>query len=290
MKTLNAKNVILVSALLVPNVAAAYGSSISAEFSRIGFDDINNTTPSNSYKSSSTLSKPEIADAQRALNKNGYNVRVDGVVGQKTLDVAKKFGYYDINEDVEYPEKPQFSPLNYNEREVYFGKFSYVSTPSPRNPEGICITDGWASRNIINVEIPQLKTVIGAPKSGIVQFNKICAPELVSLFSAWEDAGLLSRIISWGGSWVPRYIRGSRTILSNHSWGTAFDINVEWNQLGTVPAKVGQRGSVRELVKLANEHGFYWGGHYAKRPDGMHFEFAKFKDHGLSRQDLHVNG
>jgi hypothetical protein len=218
------------------------------------------------------------------------SLTVDGVVGQKTLDVAKKFGYYDINEDVEYPEKPQFSPLNYNEREVYFGKFSYVSTPSPRNPEGICITDGWASRNIINVEIPQLKTVIGAPKSGIVQFNKICAPELVSLFSAWEDAGLLSRIISWGGSWVPRYIRGSRTILSNHSWGTAFDINVEWNQLGTVPAKVGQRGSVRELVKLANEHGFYWGGHYAKRPDGMHFEFAKFKDHGLSRQDLHVNG
>jgi hypothetical protein len=32
---------------------------------------------------------------------------------------------------------------------------------------------------------------------------------------------------------------------------------------------------VRELVPIANKHGFYWGGHYSKRADGMHFEAAK---------------
>lgn len=62
---------------------------------------------------------------------------------------------------------------------------------------------------------------------------------------------------------------------SNHAWGTAFDINVPWNGLGATPALVGARGSVRKLVPLANEHGFYWGGHFNGRPDGMHFEIAQ---------------
>ena len=52
-------------------------------------------------------------------------------------------------------------------------------------------------------------------------------------------------------------------------------MNLEWNKLNVVPALVGAQGSVRELVSLANEHGFYWGGHFASRLDGMHFECAK---------------
>ena len=73
---------------------------------------------------------------------------------------------------------------------------------------------------------------------------------------------------------MPRFVRGSRTILSNHSFGTAFDINVPWNLLGSVPALVGQKGSVRELVPIANQNGFYWGGHFPRK-DGMHFSIAK---------------
>ena len=69
-------------------------------------------------------------------------------------------------------------------------------------------------------------------------------------------------------------MRGSRTTLSNYAWGTAFDINVPWNARGTVPALCGEKGSVRELVAIANEHGFYWGGHFSRR-DGMHFEVAR---------------
>jgi hypothetical protein len=37
---------------------------------------------------------------------------------------------------------------------------------------------------------------------------------------------------------------------------------------------VGQKGSVRELVQIANNNGFYWGGHFSRK-DGMHFEIAK---------------
>lgn len=37
---------------------------------------------------------------------------------------------------------------------------------------------------------------------------------------------------------------------------------------------MGKQGCVRELVEIATEQGFYWGGHFKSRPDGMHFEVA----------------
>jgi hypothetical protein len=39
--------------------------------------------------------------------------------------------------------------------------------------------------------------------------------------------------------------------------------------------KKGKKGSVRELVPIANKHGIYRGGHFKGRPDGMHFEVAR---------------
>jgi hypothetical protein len=62
--------------------------------------------------------------------------------------------------------------------------------------------------------------------------------------------------------------------LSNHAFGSAFDINAGQNGLGRIPAAVGAYGSVRELVPIAHRFGFYWGGHFS-RADGMHFEVAK---------------
>ncbi|WP_354234540.1 M15 family metallopeptidase [Bradyrhizobium sp. I1.8.5] len=62
--------------------------------------------------------------------------------------------------------------------------------------------------------------------------------------------------------------------VRNHAFGSAFDINASENRLGARPALVGTRRSTRELVPLANRHGFYWGGHFGSRPDGMHFETA----------------
>jgi D-alanyl-D-alanine carboxypeptidase len=71
------------------------------------------------------------------------------------------------------------------------------------------------------------------------------------------------------------FIRGRPGELSNHAFGAAFDINFPWNPLGEVPALVGQRGCVRELVPIANRFGFFWGGHFHNRLDGNHFEVAQ---------------
>jgi hypothetical protein len=94
------------------------------------------------------------------------------------------------------------------------------------------------------------------------------------LWTAWEKKGLLNLVLTYGGAYNPRLVRGG-TSLSPHAFGTAFDINYEWNKLGVQPVLAGEKGSVRELVLIANKYGFYWGGHFNKRPDGMHFEVAK---------------
>lgn len=108
-----------------------------------------------------------------------------------------------------------------------------------------------------------------------MRFHKKAVEQLKALWAAWEEAGVLHRVLTYEGSYSPRFIRGSRETLSNHAYGSAFDINYQWNRLGAVPALEGQEGSVRELVDIANEHGFFWGGHFRGRADGMHFEVAK---------------
>lgn len=176
----------------------------------------------------------------------------------------------------EWPPRPSFPPLiSQIDRASLFGSFRYEPAPTPGNPEGIHIVDGWAGVNIVSVSIPQLRGVVGAPSNCMVALHRLAAPKVQELFARWEQAGLLHLVKSWAGSWAPRFVRGSRSTLSNHAFGTAFDINASWNALGAVPALAGRTGSVRELVPLANELGFFWGGHYSTRPDGMHFELAR---------------
>lgn len=201
-------------------------------------------------------------------------IQADGIVGPNTLGTAEKINYL-TKDDQNWPLNPGIKNLSYIERQKLFGYFSYVPAPSSGNPEAIKITDGWAKDNITSIIIPQLTNVPGCLKNGSIQVHKKIADQTCDLFCAWEASGLAAGILSWGGSWVPRFIRGSRTSLSNHAWGTAFDINTQWNGLGKRPALAGSKGSVREMVDIAVQHGFYWGGWFPNRPDGMHFEAYK---------------
>jgi len=222
----------------------------------------------------------DFTDKETKAFQQRKNLKPDGVVGPKTLAIALQAGYGLMEDPTcniggpNWPPKPASGPLSFVDREKLFGIFSYVSSPVPGNPEAITIRGNWAS-NISQVSIPQLAGVSGTPRSTDFQFHTLLVPQVKKLFEDWRAAGLTYLILSWGGSWVPRYIRGSRSILSNHAWGTAFDINVAWNGLGAQPALRGETGSVRELVDIAYENGFYWGGWFNKRPDGMHFEAYK---------------
>lgn len=202
------------------------------------------------------------------------NLVPDGIVGRKTYLKAFELGY-NLRESTSWPPKPNFRPLVGNRaRARIFGNFKYKEVGP--DSDDIRVTDGWARENIIKVIIPQLKGVKHAPRDQGVWFHKLAADQLKAMFQAWEDAGLTDRILTYHGSYVPRYVRGRRGVLSNHSFGSAFDINYAWNRLGRESALVGEKGSVRELVPIANEHGFYWGGHFSRK-DGMHFEVARIQ-------------
>lgn len=207
-----------------------------------------------------------------------------GVVGNFTLGRAMTLGFHETVDDDEsehssnWPPAPSFQPLIGNDtRQALFGHFKFKPSPTPGNPENITILDDWVTKNIIPVNIPQIIGMPGFPKSGNMEFHRLGAKQLAKLFSDWHKAGLLYLLKEWGGSYVARFVRGSTTTLSNHSQGSAFDVNMTWNPLGAMPALAGELGSVRELVAIANDNGFYWGGHFKNRPDGMHFEIAQLK-------------
>ncbi|MGY2134447.1 M15 family metallopeptidase [Hymenobacter sp. HD11105] len=168
---------------------------------------------------------------------------------------------------------PPFPALfGLNARQAGFGLLRYQEV---KGSDGVKITNGWAAANIVSCTLPALDGIAGAPRNCDVPFHSKAAAQLESLFRAWQAAGLTSFIKSWDGSFVPRFVRGRRGVLSNHAFGTAFDRNAAWNGLGRVPAIAQKSGSGRELVGLANAHGFHWGGHSRKRQDGMHFEVAQ---------------
>ena len=71
---------------------------------------------------------------------------------------------------------------------------------------------------------------------------------------------------------MPRYIAGKST-LSNHSFGTAIDLNVQDNLRG-VPGKMDRR-----VVAIFKRFGFAWGGDW-RWTDPMHFELARLVKQG----------
>lgn len=221
--------------------------------------------------------------ASKAFQKK-HQLLADGIVGNKTLGIAMSLGFevitYPPDDPIlspNFPPRPDFKALTDAQRHALFGKIEYRAAPTKQNPEAIIITNQWDKQNIVRVTVPQLVKIEGFHKNGEIRFHREGIDQLLGLWAAWEKAGLLPLIKTYGGSWVPRFKRGSKTSLSAHAWGTAFDINVAWNGLGIIPPFIGKPGSVRALVPLAHEYGFYWGGHFKSRPDGMHFEIAKIK-------------
>lgn len=231
-------------------------------------------------------------------------INPSGQLDMPTLEAARSLGYtmlpddyYDKRAGADFPTRPGDlnSPSNPLRNQV-FGCFRFIQKPLAQRPDAEAIVtrgscDGadtdWTARNIVRIEVPQLKFARGA--NGSMRCHRLAAPLVIRLFKAWEEDDLLHLILSYEGAFVARYKRGqapagdggheektSRDVdaLSNHSFGSAFDINFHDNQLGKRPALCGMRGSVRELVAAANRLGIFWGGHFSNQ-DGMHFEVAR---------------
>ncbi len=194
-------------------------------------------------------------------------IKSDGIVGDAARLAFARAGWVTAPDGKLPP--CLLKALTAAERDDIFGRIECIPAS---NRSDVVITNGWAKGRLVDLTIPQLIGIPGAPKGGKVLWHKLAAKALTGFFAEVEAQGLLHLVKSWGGGWCPRYIRGSTTVLSAHAWATAFDINVAWNGLGVTPAAEDQPGTVIPLVPIATKHRLFWGGHFKTRPDGMHLE------------------
>jgi hypothetical protein len=98
-----------------------------------------------------------------------------------------------------------------------------------------------------------------------------CGPllaEFAAQFHALIEPIDTGGLDDWG--YCYRMVRGTTDKLSNHSSGTALDLNATAHALGkigTFPAE-----KVPMIQALAKKYGLTWGGDYRGRKDEMHFE------------------
>lgn len=170
-------------------------------------------------------------------------------------------------------------PLSHEDRVHLFGALKWKPLPGGK-PGEIQLDREWVKANIITVRIPWegVSSSGLTPTTRAIQLHRQAAPAFLSLFEAWKDAGVLPLIRTFNGSFVPRMKRGheqsTRVIdLSNHSFGTAVDLNTPWNPLGQRGARIGTTGSVELLVPFATDFNIVWGGYFS-RQDAMHWEWA----------------
>jgi hypothetical protein len=168
------------------------------------------------------LGKPVTADgifgaktdaATRLFQANAARTRpmfsIDGIVGPATLTAASEELRW-----INIPDPAPFPRISDVDRDRFFGRIASRPSPTQTDPDAIQIVGDWARENIISVHVPQLANIPGAPRTGRVLLHKIAAPQVIALFDEWQRAGLLPFVLSWDGSWVPRYIRLSLIHIS----------------------------------------------------------------------------
>jgi len=86
--------------------------------------------------------------------------------------------------------------------------------------------------------------------------------EQPAVYAALGSAGML----------CCRYVRGSTTAISNHSWGTAIDftLNGVLDRRGDNQVQIG----LTLIASIMNQHGWYWGAAF-RTEDAMHFEASR---------------
>jgi hypothetical protein len=138
-------------------------------------------------------------------------------------------------------------------------------------PMSLVSHNGWkaskdaAELNIISVPIEGTKIKVRCAKAVAPLIAGFCA-EFHKLIEP-IDGGALD---DWG--YCFRMVRGSTDKLSNHSSGTAIDLNATKHPLGKAGTFPNEK--VPMIRALAKKYGMIWGGDFRSRPDEMHFEIA----------------
>lgn len=128
------------------------------------------------------------------------------------------------------------------------------------------------STNCQSVTNPHLKSLLQTASVGNFRVTMI-KPAIESLERIMarlkeSDPDIYEKVGTAGALCV-RLIRGSRSSVSNHSWGTAIDVKLQ-GELDRFADGSTQFGLLI-LAEYFNDEGWFWGATY-NREDSMHFE------------------
>jgi hypothetical protein len=84
-----------------------------------------------------------------------------------------------------------------------------------------------------------------------------------------SDQRLVYRVLGTAGMHCARYVRGSTTNISNHSWGTAIDLTIDGilDPRGDNQVQFG----LHLISGIFNANGWFWGAGFTTE-DAQHFE------------------
>ncbi|GAB1362388.1 M15 family metallopeptidase [Rhodobacter sp.] len=148
----------------------------------------------------------------------------------------------------------------------------------PRNKTMLAILgqprDGY-NTECQGVTNPHLKELLDTRQIGPIKVTML-KPALDSLERVMNrlkesDPDIYAKVGTAGALCV-RFIRGSSTSISNHSWATAIDLTLEGKLDGF--ADGGTQFGLLILAEYFNEEGWFWGAAY-NREDSMHFEVGE---------------
>lgn len=122
---------------------------------------------------------------------------------------------------------------------------------------------------------PKLKALLETRQIGPIKVTML-RPALESLERVMNrlketDPDIYEKV-GTAGALCARFIRGSSTSISNHSWATAIDLTLEGQLDGF--ADGGTQFGLLILAEYFNEEGWFWGAAY-RREDSMHFEVGE---------------
>lgn len=122
---------------------------------------------------------------------------------------------------------------------------------------------------------PRLKALVETRAVGPIKVTML-RPALESLERVMNrlketDPDVYEKV-GTAGAVCARFIRGSMTAVSNHSWGTAIDLTLQ-GELDPF-ADGGTQFGLLLLAEYFNDEGWYWGAGY-NREDSMHFEVGE---------------
>ena len=140
-----------------------------------------------------------------------------------------------------------------------FGAFSYRYYK-----DGTIEPDArWVRENIVTARVPVF---------GTVTCHRLMVPQLRAALEEVVRAGLASKLRTYDGCYVPRFIeRDPSRPVSLHTWGIAIDFDAATNYRGI-------RGTMDlRVVNIFKRWGFRWGGDWSYT-DPMHFELAALLD------------